>query len=421
MKAPILTAIGNSLRFEWPELGIEARARRFTDRGTFTRCEVTWSLTGPSKNGSHLHSSLLSLNASSAKTQLAKTLNGRLSKFDWHTIVEQFCVLALERYRQGEPTTAIIADSLETQKPDYAIVPYLPRGQPFVIYGEPSCGKSYLALVLAIAAVTGKAISGLPFRPVGAYTPLYLDWEGTLSDQKLRLFRLQKGLGVSVDGKIQHRFCAATLSQDSERIQDLIGDLGANLLVIDSLGPAAGGDLNAPQVAQDFFSALRSLRCTSVILAHTSKHGDPRRRSIFGSMFFTALARGCAELRRFQEPGSDEVTVGFYHRKSNASRLERPFAMRFTFDGDNGPVTIQWTDIRKTPELSDGLSVSEQILSLLTDSGRLWPKEIGEALQIAGTTVRKDLKRLLAKDKVLKFDDGRYAAMTSEEESGVPF
>lgn len=423
MKAPVISAIGTSLRIEWPGLGIEAKARRFSEKGVYTRCEATWLLQGHSRNGNHLHSGVLTLNASSAKTQLARVLKDRLPKVDWRTVVEQFCILALERHRQGEPAVAITTDSLESQKVDYAITPYSPQGQPFIIYGPPACGKSYIALLLAVIAATGKPIGGLPFKPQGTYKPLFLDWEGTLGDQKLRLFRLQKGLGMSVDGKIHHRFCASTLRRDTERIQDLIGDLGVNLLVIDSLGPAAGGDLNTPQAAQDFFGALRSLRCSSIILAHTSKHGDPRRRSIFGSMFFTALARGCAEVRRLQEPGSDDITVAFYHRKSNASRLEKPFAMRFSFDGDSGPVTVHRADIRKIAELSSGLTASEQILNLLADStGKLMPIEISQMLEISRDSVRQTLRRLLTRGKVVQDKDGSYGARTwQQEETDVAF
>ncbi len=421
MAQPAVEQRGGLYRFTWQEESVAAVLRRIREHGSYTRGEVTWLSVSPGEKG-HLHQGLLSLNSSTAKAQLARLLAERHPEKDWTAIIEQLTVQALRLYRRGEPIVAIRTNGDTPEPIPYAISPLLFDSLPFVFFGEPGTVKSYLALLLAAIAANQETIPGLPFAPQRGFTPLYLDWESTLDEQRRRLSRLEKGLGIPVDGKVRYRFCTTPLASDIERIQELALEIEADLIVIDSLGPAAGGDLNLPQAAGDFFAALRTLQATAIIVAHVAKNADPRRRSIFGSQFFGALARGTAEVKAFHEPGEEDVCIGIYHRKSNQSRLRRPFGIRFTFNGDSGPVTVHSQDLRKVPELSESLSASERILSLLTDSaGPLMPKEITDTLQIPGTTVRKTLKRMLTKDKVIKFDDGRYAALASEEESGVPF
>jgi DNA-binding CsgD family transcriptional regulator len=421
MTQPIVEQKGAIYRFTWEEEGVAAVLRRIREHGSYTRGEVTWLSVSPGEKG-HLHQGLLSLNSSTAKAQLARLLTERHPEKDWTAIIEQLTVQVLRRYRRGEPVVTIRTNGDTPEPIPYAICPLLFEALPFVFFGEPGTMKSYLALLLAAIAANQATIPGLPFAPQRSFTPLYLDWESTLDDQRRRLARLEKGLGISIDGKVHYRFCTGPLASDIERIQELALDIEADLIVIDSLGPAAGGDLNLPQAAGDFYAALRTLQATAIILAHVSKNADPRKRSIFGSQFFGALARGTAEVKAFHESGEEDVCIGVYHRKSNQSRLQRPFGIRFTFDGDSGPVTVHSQDLRKVPELSESLSVAERITELLTGSSRtLRPKDITEMLDVSGNTVRQTLRRMLDRKQVVQLDDGSYGALTREEEADASF
>ena len=73
---------------------------------------------------------------------------------------------------------------------------------------------------------------------------------------------------------IKYRSCALPLYQDLEQIKEAIDYYGANLLIIDSLGLASGGEPKETEPALKFFAALRQLKTTSLILGHNSKNSE---------------------------------------------------------------------------------------------------------------------------------------------------
>lgn len=411
-EAPTLARTGNVFRLHWPEEGVAATVRRLHSGEPYVRGEVVWASSAPGEQG-HIHQGLLSLNSSSSKTQVAKVLAERHPDKDWSTIVEQLAVLVLGVFRRGEPVAPLVPGAVGREAIPRAIEPLFFEGQPHVLFGEPGTMKSYLGLLLALLAATGGGSADIPFCARRGMRPLYLDWESTRQDQADRLGRLERGLGLRSDERIAYRYCTPPLSHDVEQVQEAILDLGVDLVVIDSLGPAAGGDLNSAESAQDFFAALRTLQCTSIILAHVAKNADPTRRTIFGSQFFNALARGTAEIKRHQEPGADSVSVGIYPRKSNLGRLERPLGLTFTFAGDE--VRVRSEDVRTVPDLADGLPLRTRITELLAQ-GSLRPKEVADLLAVPGETLRKELQRLRTRGQVLQLDDGRYALTAKEQE-----
>jgi hypothetical protein len=414
VNAPEVQQRGSYFRFVWGDEEVAADVRRVRESGDHVRAEVTWRSIAPGEPP-HLHSSVLSLTSASAKASIAKSLQEVHREKPWARIIEQLTHTVVCLYRRGEPIVALRTTGEQPRRATLSVEPFIYEGLPFVFFGEPGSGKSYIAVLVAALAATGSRIPGVPFAAQRVYTPLYLDWESHEDDLRNRVRRLESGLGESLDARIHYRFCAGPLARSVDQIVESTTELSPDLVVIDSLGPGAGGDLNSPQSAQEFFEALRQLRCTSIILAHCAKNGDPRSRSIFGSQFFTAHARGVAEVKRFQEPGEDEILLGIYHRKSNVSRRCKPFGLRLRFDGEDGPVTFGWQDLRDVPSLAASLSVGDRITNALR-SGALAPAEIAKATGIPGGTVRKELARLCNKNRAIKLEDGRYGVRDWEEE-----
>ena len=420
MRAPEVHRNGNFFSFIWHDAQVAAEVRRVRESGEYVKAEVTWRSIAPGEPP-HLHSGLLNLMSTSAKKQLGNALAERHPDKDWVKIIEQLAYTTVRAFRKGEPPVALRTSGEGLDPIALAVAPFFFEGLPFVLFGKPGTAKSYLALLIVALAATGSTIRGVPFSAEQPIVPLYLDWESNVQGLTNRVVRIEKGLGINFDETIHYRYCSGSLANMAEQLQEMVLAVGANLLVIDSLGPAAGGDLNSPQSAQDFFAALRTLKCTSIILAHCAKNGDTRHRSIFGSQFFNALARGTAEVRRFQEAGEDEISVGVYHRKSNLSRLERPFGLRLHFEGSHGPVTLTTQNLRGVPDLSEGLSAAARILDVLASSNRpSQPKQIAEITGISAGTVRKTLQRLRDRNSVVQLPDGSYGARVREEED-VPF
>lgn len=176
------------------------------------------------------------------------------------------------------------------------------------------------------------------------------------------------------------------------------------LLIIDSLGPAARGNLNDPEPAIRYHAALRQLGITSLTLAHTAKDQVTKRRTVFGSIYFTNLARSIWEAKAEQEMGEDTTIISLKHTKANLSRLHLPLGYCFTFT--DSTISIAKADLRGTT-LSSELPLSLQIKNLLK-SGPLTVKGIAEQLGSGTDTIGRTLRRMRVKDQVVKLEDDTW-------------
>jgi len=407
MNSPLLERIGNAYRVSWEAELVVAEVRRLTDRDYGPGAEVTWLSMAPGQEG-FLYQSFLGFLSSGSKNSLAKSLSSRQPGKNWDALIEQLTMLVLRDYRKGESAVDLRTQAENATPPALAIEPFVFDGHPFVLFGPPASGKSFLSLLLAALAATTE-IEVPPFRSSQQMRVLMLDWESSSAVQSARLAQLERGLGCELDNLIAYRSCTAPLERDIESIQHLVMQRSIDLLVIDSLGPATGGDLNVAQNAQSFFSSLRTLGCTSLILAHTAKNPHQSQRSIFGSMFFGALARGTAQVRRFQEVGEDTVSIGIYHDKSNFSRLEPPIGLTMEFDNAAGSVSFSQRDIRDVSTKVRRVYTPKRILMLLDSvSDGLQPKEIASELDVQPSAARKALSRLHSSGEVIRNGDGSY-------------
>jgi len=413
MSGPIVEQTGNVFRLTWENEQVVAEVRRLADRAYGPGGEVTWLSVSPGQKGL-LHQGYLGLTSTRGKDQLAAALEARQQDKDWRTLVEQFAVIVLRAFRRGSPPVLLQTADSERECPALAVSPLIFAGHPYVFFGDPATSKSYLALILTSIAICPQ-VEVPPFSCQQPMKAVYLDWESSAQDQAFRLSRLAEGFRVELGGLITYRHCVSPLAHDIESVQEVVRDAQANWVVVDSLGPAAGGDLNSPQSAQEFYGALRTLSCTSLILAHNAKNADLKHRSIFGSGFFNALARGTAEVRRYQDAGDDVAIVGIYPRKANFSRLERPIGLKLCFEGKEGAITVARHDLKQVARLSDALPSGERILRLLTSSETaLTPKQMADRLGLKDATARKAVARLRYLGKVVALDDHRYGAAVGE-------
>jgi hypothetical protein len=195
-----------------------------------------------------------------------------------------------------------------------------------------------------------------------------------------------------------------TLSDSVEQLQRIIHDKNIGLIIVDSLGPAVRGNLNDSEPAIKYHAALRQLGTTSLTLAHTSKDQITKKRTIFGSVFFTNLARSVWECKAEQETGEDEAVISLRHTKANLSRLHPPLGYRFTFT-DNS-ITVVKADLRDSG-LSRELPLSFRIKDLLR-GGTMSVKDIAEQLNSGVDTTARTLRRMKSKNQVEKLEDDTW-------------
>src|SRR3972149_8602374 len=138
----------------------------------------------------HLHSAMLNLLSSTSKAGLTKALLARDNSLPWPQMVEDFCQMAVLRFREGDP---LILLEPKPRNPDrrFAITPLCPLNVATLLFGDGKSGKSYLANALARALMLGDEGAGL--RCEQSMAVAYLDWEWDQEEHEDRLHRVGAG------------------------------------------------------------------------------------------------------------------------------------------------------------------------------------------------------------------------------------
>ena len=345
---------------------------------------------------------LLSSSNTASLIRRLRDCNDGLRYLPWDWILTCVTFKVVKNARQGEKVEAIWPSEDDSLAPAYLVEPLLYLNHPTVIFGDYGSLKSLLALVIVYVAQLP-----YPDNKLGLITAkesthcLYLDYEDDPSSFRKRWGAIQRGFGIEAPMPILYRRMTNTLADSMDSLQQIKKDKAIKLVIVDSLGPAARGNLNDPEPAIRYHEALRKLGITSLTLAHNSKDLLTKRRTIFGSVFFTNLARSVWECKAEQEPGEEEAVISLKHAKANLSRLHPPLGYKFTFT-DNS-IAIAKTDLRDTG-LSGELPLSVRIKDLLRD-GAMPVKQIAEALEANEGSIKTALHRLAKKEVTVKVGD----------------
>jgi hypothetical protein len=402
MRPPAVTLGVNFINFALQELGLRVLAERFTNEGI---AELSFFLAD--RNDSLLPTRRVNLLSSSAMSSLVKELERHakdIKDIPWTEVLAFVTNKTLEIARQGEAPVEIWSGEDSDLIPQYLLEPILPLHHPTVIFGDYGSCKSLMGLVIAY-------VVQLPWQdnPLGFTTAkepsqcLFLDYEDDRDNFKRRWNALERGLGKGAM-LIVYRRMVSPLCDDVEQIQRIIQDKSIELVIVDSLGPAARGNLNDPEAAIKYLAALRQLNTTSLTLAHTAKDQLTKRRTIFGSVFFTNLARSVWEVKSEQEAGEDEAVISLKHTKANLSRLHPALGYRFTFTDKS--ISVAKIDLKDTG-LSGELPLPWQIKNLLKE-GTLTMKEIVEMLDRGEDTIKSTLSRMAKKQQVVKLPEHKW-------------
>jgi len=290
---PVLEGSGNSYRYRHGQgIIIVVKGTRLHSDGRLTGVIHIHSEAGLRIPGS----GVVNLSAPRTRAGMASDLERDypLGTSEWARILDDLYLKLNERLTEGEPAEEIDVTTDVPLAVQYLIDPLLPLGMPTIFYGLGGVGKGWMALLLSRAVATGDVPNGFPIEVNQQGKVLYLDWETSKEDIRYRWSRV---LGNGGGPRLTYRRCSYPLVNDIDYLTAVVLAVDPVLVVIDSAGLAAGGDLNSPETAIEFFRGIRALNRTSLIVAHAPKNSGG---SVFGSVYFTNLARSVWELQSFQ-------------------------------------------------------------------------------------------------------------------------
>ena len=411
MSIPAIAESISGYTFRWDDLKLSLKISRLRihNDGRVTG-EVL--ITTDAQNMSPVLYPQSQLNFSSPTTRqhLINILKAQYPQWDWGQIIDQVSYKIQEMARAGEPVQELWTHN-EVKAPEFLLEPILIKGLPTVIFGEKGVLKSSLSLLFCACLILPWQDNPLGLSaPVKSIKTLYLDWEADNDVIQWTAKKLQNGLGLP-SFPIYYRRCALPLADDIEQIQNHIVNTGAEVVIIDSLGAAAGGDeLGKSSPATSFYAALRRLNITSLIIGQTSKDTEAKKKTIYGSTFFEYYARNIFELVKSDEVGDNEADVALFHRRFNLGGLRKPLGFRMTFSDSEIKVESKPVSVR---EFIDKVSTQAKLLELLK-GGAMTVKEIMEELDIKQTNARMTISRLKEKRQIVKV--GEKWGLRAQEE-----
>jgi hypothetical protein len=365
MSIPVVSNRVGGYVFEWGEEQIRIEVTRIkTSSDGAVKGEVKIISLRAGANG-HLHQALFNFIASNTRKTVGKVLEERCPGPDWYAILEQLCVMTLDRERGGEPLI-MLQSGEDVKPPGYFLSPVLIKNYPTIFFGDPGSAKSTIAIIFSQLLMMPWSDNPLGFEvPDVPVNILYLDWETDDVTIEWQMTCLQRGMKLN-HLVLPYRRCALPLSQDLDQIKKYIDEAKAEIIVIDSLALACGGELKDAAPAISFFGALRQLHTTSFILAHTAKaNGDDVKKSIYGSVFFEAQARSVWQVTKMVN--GDSIELSLNHMKSPPfQKKQKPIGIKIDYNYDGYmDIGLCEPDDTRVDAFIEKLETQNRILDLL--------------------------------------------------------
>ena len=385
--------------FRWDDISIKAQRVNLHRDGKITG-DITIQTTHKDYSPILMPSTQINFSAEQTRTRLIKNLNEKFAQFDWAIIIDELAHYVQQFARQGEPIKELWTYE-DVQPPEYLLEPILFKGLPTVIFGEKGAHKSILSLVFYTCLILPWHDNPLGIKvPARSVKPLILDWESEANIVQYQAKKLQEGMGLP-SFPIYYRRCILPLAADIEQIVQHKNEIGAQVVILDSLGAAAGGDLKAAETAMNFYTALRKLKTTALIIGQTSKDEESKRKSIFGSVYFTYYSRSIWELCKAEPVSDNDVNIALFHKWANLTALQKPIG--FTFHYNQNKTGIERTPVNISEFISK-VTTRDKILNLLKEAPQT-TKEVQEKLGISRANADQTLSRLRNAKKIVKSDD----------------
>ena len=171
-----------------------------------------------------------------------------------------------------------------------------------------------------------------------------------------------------------------------------------DFLIVDSLGPASGGNPSASELVIPTMQALRDLHRASLVIDHQSKMQQGQEYSAktpYGSAYKGNLARSVWQIER-GESRDNTLDILMSHRKTNFGPLMDAIGVRVTFDGP--VVRFERGDPGAIASLAQKLPAKARVEAELRKGGGT-PEELVDATGLKEGTVRNALTTLKKEGK----------------------
>ena len=309
---------------------------------------------------------------------------------------------------RGFPTRRPAALEERPQQQHWLVEELWARQAVGIIGGEPKCGKSFLALDIAVAVAAGVPCLRR-FPPARTGPVLMYAAEDAGHIVRSRLEGIAKAAGTAFETldiavidvpalRLDHR-------NDRQRLLDTVARIAPCLLVLDPLVRLHGVDENAAGEVAPILGFLRDLQRrfeTAVLLVHHARKSGAARpgQALRGSSELHAWGDSNLYLRRRDK----QILMTVEHR---AAPGLNDIEIELADDGQGPALRLQRTAPNQTPPEPE--TPEQRIVRILDKAATpLSQRQIRERAATRPATVTQALHKLISEGRVERIPEGGY-------------
>ena len=296
----------------------------------------------------------------------------------------------------------------------------IPEGWPILLYGDSGHGKSYIAATIGQCVALGDPFLGLSTIQGKV---LYLDWELDEDEQTRRAYEIAEGLGLSAPPVgFDYQRMESPFTDVLPEFKPAIENAGYALVIIDSFGLACGGSSEESRMVIPLLGAVRSLKCTVLIIDHQSRilAGQKYRdKDAFGSIFKRHYTRSGIQIQIVVDEGAKKA-IALRHSKANFSALREDIYAWLEFK--DGRTILSAANARDIEDAggSTEMGTQNEVRVAFRELGPSTAKSIADHTSIIIGTVRNEITRLKKSKELEETGKERHApvyTLIQQEES----
>ncbi len=412
VKPEVTESIGR-LTYLWKDFDLKVVADRITDAGS----AELWFYKSNGTGDALLHTAKANLLSTTTMGAIGKRMAGHNADVPWTPILTCISSTTMEYSRRGEPGVDIEPTAEEVVHPGYYIQPIVMKGVPNIIFGDKGINKTTLCLTATGLIWLGCDDSDCGLVANESAKVAMLDWQSSEGLTRYTISRLIKG-GTLPWFSLPYLRCKQSLTDDIDRIANFLHDKKAQVVLMDSLGQAAGSgdkfDASGKRAAIQFFEALRQLNITTLIIAENSKGEDTEKKSIFGSTYFNYYGRNIFELRGKQdELDEDQMHISLFHRESNYSKKYQPIGFNLSYTDSTIKIVSEPVSLSSFLERA---SQTKSLLEFLKDGAKS-RQAIAQTLGTSNNRTNVILNRAKNRGLIVNLTSGMWGLATEHEET----
>lgn len=396
--------------FTWPAMELKVIADRITDAGT----AELWFYHQNDSGDALLHTTKANLLSTSTMGQIGKRMGQHSEDIPWQQVLTYISAHTMELQRHGESPLVIDPDLQNIAHPGFYVDPIVLKNSPSVIYGDKGVNKTTLCLTLLGIIATNYSESPTSLACVEKANVGLLDWESNAELTNYTLARLIKGNTIP-HFKLPYLQCRQNLADDIERVSNFVQHYSLQIILLDSLGQAAGADkfdTAGKNAALKFFECVRKLKITPLIIAQNAKNENDSKKTIYGSTYFTYYARNIFELKAKQDDLDDNIIhLALLHQESNYSKKSP--ALGFSIAYTETTIQISSEPVSFSQFLEKA-SQTKALLEFLKDGAKS-RQAISQNLNVSVKQTDVILNRAKKRSLIINLGSGMWGLKTIEE------